>query len=152
MFTVTDEDRRLRAEGQSWRKRCQANLVQESERFVYQERPKDDSGREDAILHNSLGTILQERIALLRLIYREDRLQMTPEVRVLVSQRAIEEAMGSDHAMTMSEEDVRALISSFISEDFRVSDLIVGFDGTGRSLTCKGMRYTEFYLAIPGRV
>ena len=143
MFTVTDEDRKLRKEGQSWKVRCELGLSQDH--GANYPTPRGDS-REEEILASSLKDILKERTELIRLRYRQDR---EPNlVSVTISQRAIEEAMAEACMTVMSERNVRRLIYSYISLDFGISTLLINFPGTGRHLTMPGHNYTHFYLSL----
>lgn len=146
MFTITDEDRQLRKEGQSWRAKCEFNLIQHHDMFVH----KQGKNRDETILMNSFGAILQERTTLARLMYRQDkRPGYVPLVRVIVSQRAVEEAMAGTRMKLMNQKNVLKLIYRYVSSDFMVTSLLVDCDGgdlTGNTLP--GKRYTEFLLVI----
>ncbi len=146
MFTITDEDRKLRDEGRSWRARCQFNLTQDHLQFVH----KQGKNREETILMNSFGAILQERTAIARLMYRENkRPGYVPFVRVIVSQRAVEEAMANTRMKVMNKKNVLKLIHRFVSDDFVVTNLLVDRDGGDLAgNTKRGQRYTEFFLTV----
>lgn len=151
MFTITDEDRALREEGQNWRERCKANLTQHPEKFTYRELVgADDHERGRAIYRNSFGAILQERTALVRRLFRADhRPGKEALVRVLVSQRAVEEALAEVGLQGATDENVRRLIASFVSDDFVIQHLRVNYmAGTG-GLEVPMKHYTSFMLAIP---
>ncbi len=143
MFTVTDEDRKLRDEGHSWKARCELALSQDHPSNYPMQ---SDGSRSERILKDSLKTILRERTELIRLRYRQDR-DLPCEVAVTVSQRAIVEAMAQTRMKVMSELNVRKLIYRFLSDDFEVSRLQVDFEGRG-GLTIVGHRYTSFFLRV----
>lgn len=146
MFTITDEDRKLREEGRSWRARCQFNLTQDHDMFVH----KEGKNREETILMNGFGAILQERTTLVRIMYREDkRPGCVPMVRVIVSQRAVEEAMANTRMKLMNKQNVLKLIRRFVSDDFVVTNLLVDRDGGELAGNTKqGQPYTQFFLTI----
>lgn len=144
MFTITDEDRKLREEGEAWRKQCELNLV-----LGLTGLPQlgTDKSRREAILRASFEETLRDRTALLRRIYRLSERDDAPRVWVTVSQRAVDEALAGTRMKVMSEQNVRKLIHRYISDDFEVSHLHVNFQG-GPGLTVHGYYYTSFSLTI----
>ncbi len=145
MFTITDEDRKLRKEGKSWKAKCENNLYQDQNQFPVE---TWSSKREEEILMKSLGAILQERTALLRFIYRKGESRLHPRVAVTVSQRAVAEAMANTRMKVINEQNVRKLIYHYISEDIEISNLSVNFQGGNGGLTMRGHAYTSFFLII----
>ncbi len=146
MFTVTDEDRKLREEGEWWRASCELGLIQDA----HHDPLKTYDTREEEILKSSLQTILRERTALLRLIYRQGRERNgNPVVAVTVSHQSVVKAMSSTRMTVMSEQNVRKLIYRYISEEFVISDLRINFQGGSGGLTIRGHAYTSFFLTIP---
>ena len=142
MFTITDQDRKLRQLGQSWKVRCELGLAQDHPANYPM---KTYASREEEILESSLKTILRNRTELLRLVSRKDD---KPLVAVVVSQKAIEEAMAGTRMKVMSEQNVRKLIHRYVSEDFVISQLNVNFEGGKRGLTVRGHNYTSFFLSV----
>ena len=146
MFELTDEDRRFQTVEIGWRESCKLNLVQDAEKFTYWRH----ESREESILRNSFGAVLQERTALSRLMFRMNwQTRYGHLIHVLVSQRAVEEAMAQTRMKAMSRRNVRKLISLYVSDDFEVTSLEIDYDGSeSGGYTLPGERYTSFYLHI----
>lgn len=144
MFTVTDEDRKIRKEGEAWRAKCKRGIMDDDPSH---EPIRTYKSQEEGILASSLSRILWGRTSLLRFKLRQG--ESTPfRVHVTVSQRALEEAMAETRMKVMSEKNVRKLIYRYISEDFKVDNILIDFPGTGRHLTIPGNSYTSFYLSV----
>ena len=70
-------------------------------------------------------------------------------MRVIVSQRAVEEAMAGTRMKLMNKKNVLKLIQRYVSDDFVATSLLVDRDGGDLAgNTLPGQRYTEFLLTI----